>query len=64
MQYLSEQEEHTIDNLAPHGNSKRKQPYHRHIQYARQAKTIHQSLKNLKVVLDEIYSSSGDVYHA
>ena len=57
MQYLFEREEHTVENLAQHGNSKRKQPYRRLLPST-------QSLKNPKKVLEEIYSSSGDAYHA
>ena len=65
MQYLSEQEEHTVENLAPHCNSKRKQPHRRLLPSTQnKLKQSAESLKNPKVVLDEIYSSSGDVYDA
>ena len=65
MQYLFKQEEHTVENLAPHGNSKRKQPYRRLLPSTQdKLKQSTESLKNPKEVLDEIYSSSGDVYHA
>ena len=65
MQYLFEREEHTVENLAQHGNSKRKQPYRRLLPSTQdKLKQSTESLKNPKEVLDEIYSSSGDVYHA
>ena len=65
MQYLFEQEEHTVENLAPHGNSKRKQPHRRLLPSTQnKLKESAESLKNPKVVLDEIYSSSSDVYDA
>ena len=65
VQYLFEQENHTVQNLALHGNSKRKQPYRRLLPIMQdKLKQSTESLKNPKVVLDEIYSSSGNVYHA
>ena len=65
VQYLFEKEEHTVENLAPHDNSKRKQPYRRLLSNTQdKLKQSTESLKNPKEVLDEIYSSSGDVYHA
>ena len=65
MQYLFQQEEHTVENLAPHGNSKRKQPYRRLLPSEQgKLKQSTESLTNPKAVLDEIDSSSGDVYHA
>ena len=64
MQYLFEQVEHTVENLAPHDNSKRTQPYRSLLPSTQdKLKQSTESLKNPKVVLDEIYSSSGDVYH-
>ena len=57
------QEEHAVENLAPHGNRKRKQPYRRLLPSTQdKLKQCTESLKNPKEVLDEIYSSSGDVY--
>ena len=55
-----------MENLAPHGNSKRKQPYRRLLILPSTQDKLKQStkkLKNPKEVLGEIYSSSGDVYH-
>ena len=47
------------------GNSKRTQPYGRLLPSTQdKLKQSTESLNNSKVVLDEIYSSSGDVYHA
>ena len=65
MQYLFKQEEHTVENLAPHGNSKRKQPYRRLLPSTQdKLKQSTESFKNPKEVLDGICSSSGNVYHA
>ena len=65
MQYFFEQEERTVENSAPHGNSKRKQPYHRLLCSTQdKLKQSTGRFKNSKGVLDEIYSSSGDVYDA
>ena len=65
MQYFFEQEEHAVENLAPHGNSKKKQPYRSLLPSTQdKPKQSTASLKNPEKVLDEIYSSSGDVYHA
>ena len=65
MQFLFEQEEHTVENLASHGNSKRTQPYRRLLPSTQdKLKQSTESLNNSKVFLDEIYSSSGDVYYA
>ena len=65
MQYLFEQEEHVVENLAPHGNSKRKQPYRRLLPSTQdKLKQSTEGLKNPKEVLTEIFSSSGDDYHA
>ena len=65
MQYLFEQEEHVVENLAPHGNSKRKQPYRRLLPSTQdKLKQSTEGLKNPKEVLNEIFSSSCDDYHA
>ena len=65
MQYFFEQEERTVENLAPHGNSKKKQPYRRLLCSTQdKLKQSTERFKNPKGLLDEIYSSSGDVYHA
>ena len=65
MQYLIQQEEQTVEYLALHGNSKRKQPYRRLLPSTQdKLKQSTESLKNPNEVLDEIYPSSDDDYHA
>ena len=65
MQYFFEQEERTVENLASHGNSKKKQPYRRLLCSTQdKLKQSTERFKNPKGLLDEIYSSSGDVYDA
>ena len=64
VQYLFQGKEHAVDVILPHGNAKRKKPYHHILASTRDALKISSSKETPKQVLDKVYSSVGDVTKA
>ena len=59
VQYLFKGNEHDVDVILPHGNSKQKIPYHRMLPSTREALK-----RSPKEVIDRVYCSVGDVTKA
>lgn len=63
MQYLFKDEEHEVENLLPHGNSKKKNSYRRTFKSTRLAleASVNSKERTPKEILDNVYHSVGDV---
>ena len=66
VQYLFQHEEHEVENLLPHGNSKKKNSYRRTFKSTRMAlqASVDNKKKTPKEILDNVYHSVGDVTEA
>lgn len=63
VQYLFKDEEHEVENLLPHGNSKKKNSYRRTFKSTRLAleASVNSKERTPKEILDNVYHSVGDV---